>query len=68
MKIISIRPAPPSGSAVARFDVELHGGLRLHDIALKTAADGTFRAPRRARSGSPSFATSLRSTMRPTRS
>lgn len=43
MKILSIHPAPPGGTAVARLDVELPCGLKLHDLSLKRAADGTLR-------------------------
>jgi len=43
MKILSIHPAPPGGSAVARLDVELPCGLKLHDLSLKRAGDGSLR-------------------------
>ncbi|MGJ7042108.1 DNA-binding cell septation regulator SpoVG [Shinella sp. BE166] len=34
MKIISIRPAPPGGNCVARFDLETDDGMRIRDLKL----------------------------------
>jgi hypothetical protein len=34
MKILSIRPAPPGGKTIARFDVELMPGVKLYDLKL----------------------------------
>jgi len=34
MNIISIRPAPPGGKTLARFDVELVPGVKLYDLKL----------------------------------
>ncbi|PDT75741.1 hypothetical protein [Bradyrhizobium sp. C9] len=35
MKILSIRPSPPGGSTLARFDLELNGHLRLYNLGLR---------------------------------
>ncbi|MGY3117924.1 hypothetical protein ACVWXQ_001861 [Bradyrhizobium sp. S3.14.4] len=35
MRILSIRPAPPGGSTLARFDLELNDHLRLYNLALR---------------------------------
>lgn len=41
MKIMGIRPAPPgSGSLCARVDVELPGGVRLFNVAIKSTQTG----------------------------
>jgi len=41
MKIIAIRPAPPGGgNAVARFDVQLDGGIRLFNLKLSRGPAG----------------------------
>lgn len=34
MKILSIRPAPPGGKTVLRFDVEIMPGVKLYDLKL----------------------------------
>jgi len=43
MNILAIRPAPPGGDFVARFDVELHDRLRLFGLTLKRGRDGCMR-------------------------
>lgn len=41
MRIMDIRPVPPgNGSLCARVDVELSGGVRLFNIALKNTQSG----------------------------
>ena len=40
MRILSIRPAPPGGKTLARFDIELTPELRMYDLRLVQAADG----------------------------
>lgn len=39
MKILSIRPAPPGGSTLARFDLELNQHIRLFNLALRQRGD-----------------------------
>ena len=39
MRIISIRPAPPGTSTLARFDLELNDHLRLFNLALRQRGD-----------------------------
>lgn len=39
MKILSIRPAPPGGSTIARFDLELNDHLKLFNLALRQRGD-----------------------------
>lgn len=43
MKILSIHPALPGGEALARFDVELPGRLRLFGLTLKRTRTGELR-------------------------
>lgn len=43
MNILAIRPAPPGGDFVARFDVELHDRVRLFGLTLKRGRDGSMR-------------------------
>lgn len=40
MRIISIRPAPPGGNTVARFDLETDDGMRIRDLKLVDAHGG----------------------------
>ncbi|MCA1399135.1 hypothetical protein [Bradyrhizobium sp. BRP56] len=40
MKILSIRPSPPGGSTLARFDLELNEHLRLYNLGLRQRANG----------------------------
>ncbi|MCP3412739.1 hypothetical protein NLM16_01340 [Bradyrhizobium brasilense] len=40
MKILSIRPAPPGGSTLARFDLELNEHLRLYNLGLRQRGNG----------------------------
>ncbi|WP_454745637.1 hypothetical protein [Ciceribacter selenitireducens] len=40
MKIISIRPAPPGGNTLARFDAELAPGIRAYGLRLVQAQAG----------------------------
>lgn len=35
MRIISIRPAPPGSTTLARFDLELNDHLKLYNLALR---------------------------------
>jgi hypothetical protein len=35
LRILSIRPAPPGGSTLARFDLELNQHVRLFNLALR---------------------------------
>ncbi|MBB4065475.1 hypothetical protein GGR23_002682, partial [Gellertiella hungarica] len=39
MKILAMRPAPPGGNALARFDVQLEG-MRLFNLSLKKTGAG----------------------------
>jgi hypothetical protein len=39
MRILSIRPAPPGGGTLARFDLELNDHLRLYNLALRQRGD-----------------------------
>lgn len=39
MKILSLRPVPPGGNTVARFDVQLDG-MRLYNLSLKQTGCG----------------------------
>lgn len=43
MKILAIRPAPPGGRDIARLDVELENGVRLFELQVRQAHDGTHR-------------------------
>ena len=43
MRILSIRPAPPGGTDLARFDAETPEGIRLFNLSLKRGADGVCR-------------------------
>jgi hypothetical protein len=41
VRIIELRPAPPgSGNALARFDVEMPGGIRLFNLKLSDSGNG----------------------------
>jgi|GEM_PF-3263054 len=41
LKIISIRPVPKgSGKTIARFDLEVEGGLRMYGLVLREHPDG----------------------------
>ncbi|MDF2810508.1 MAG: hypothetical protein K0S56_1539 [Microvirga sp.] len=40
MRILSIRPAPPGGNVVARFDAELDNGIRVYDLKLSRCRTG----------------------------
>lgn len=42
MRIISIRPVPKgAGKTVARFDLEIDGGLRIYGLILREHPEGT---------------------------
>ncbi|MCB4771178.1 hypothetical protein LGR54_21440 [Ancylobacter sp. Lp-2] len=43
MKILSIRPAPPGSGTLAHADIDV-GGLRIFDVVIRRAADGSLRA------------------------
>ncbi|MET4277408.1 MULTISPECIES: hypothetical protein [unclassified Bradyrhizobium] len=43
MKIIAIRPSPPGGSTIARFDLELNAHLRLYNLGLRQRGDEPAR-------------------------
>ncbi len=34
MQILSLRPVPPGGKTIARFDIELVPGVKLYDLKL----------------------------------
>jgi hypothetical protein len=40
MRILSIRPAPPGGNTLARFDAELSPGVKAYDLRLVQAGRG----------------------------
>jgi len=40
MEILSIRPAPPGGKTLARFDAELSPGIRAYDLKLVKGSTG----------------------------
>lgn len=40
MRILALRPAPPGGKNIARFDVELAGGVRAYDVKLVRGSTG----------------------------
>jgi hypothetical protein len=40
MKILSVRPAPPGGNTLARFDAEIAPGVRAYDLRLVQAQVG----------------------------
>lgn len=40
MRILAMRPAPPGGNTVARFDAELDCGIRAYDLKLVRAKSG----------------------------
>lgn len=40
MKILAIRPAPPGGNTLARFDAELAPGIKGYDLRLVQAQSG----------------------------
>ncbi|MDR6304923.1 hypothetical protein GGQ85_002639 [Nitrobacter vulgaris] len=44
MKILSIRPAPPGSTTLARVDVEPSPGTRIYGVRVTRADDGTYRA------------------------
>lgn len=53
MEVLSIRPAPPgSGNTLARFDVQLDGGVRLFNLKLASGQAG-LRAHAASAFGSP---------------
>lgn len=43
MRILSIRPAPAGTAVLARADVEV-AGLKIFDVVVRRAADGSLRA------------------------
>lgn len=41
MKILQIRPVPKdTGKTIARFDLEINGGLRMYGLVLRELPDG----------------------------
>lgn len=40
MKLLSIRPSPPGGKIIARFDAELPRGIRAYDLKLARGSTG----------------------------
>lgn len=40
MQITSIRPAPPGGKILARFDAETESGIRLYELQLTRGPNG----------------------------
>ncbi|TCK31228.1 hypothetical protein EV667_1334 [Ancylobacter aquaticus] len=43
MRILSIRPGPPGSAVLAHVDIEV-AGLRIYDVVIRRAADGSLRA------------------------
>lgn len=40
MKILAIRRQPPGGKVLARFDLEIDGGIRCYDLKLTCGPNG----------------------------
>ncbi|MBS7535041.1 hypothetical protein KHC28_15410 [Ancylobacter sonchi] len=60
MKILSIRLAPPGSGTLAHADIDV-GGLRIFDVVIRRAADGSPRAfpSERGRKATVSFSIDL---------
>lgn len=43
MEIIEIWPVSSAGSAIARFNIQMPGGIRLFNLKLARRPDGAFR-------------------------